>query len=105
MKTLFLIAAPLLALSGPVLAQPAPARMSVSTAGLDLATPDGVRVLDLRILHAASALCGTPSPADPGGRGKYDVCRDQARHSAAEIRERLLAQARPGTRMAAAAGQ
>lgn len=77
--------------------------LAVNTAGLDLSTEAGVRSLDLRILHAASALCGTPSPADPRGRIKLDECRTQARVAAAAQREQILAAAeRRGVRIAAA---
>jgi UrcA family protein len=90
MKTLTLLPFALLGLANPVSAQPVSGRMAVSTAGLDLATPDGVRALDLRILHAASALCGTPSPADPQGRAVVDQCRADARAAAIPERDRLV---------------
>ena len=105
MKTLFLLSLASLALTSPVSAQPASGRAAVSTAGIDLGSPDGVRALDLRILHAASALCGTPSPADPRGRKAYQDCRTEARASVAAERERLLAQARSGAPVAIASGQ
>jgi UrcA family protein len=93
MKTLSLLpfaSLLLLGLANPVSAQPVGGRMVVSTAGLDLATPAGVRALDLRILHAASALCGTPSPADPQGRARLDQCRADARAAATVERDRLV---------------
>jgi UrcA family protein len=94
------LAASTLALAAPASAEPVRSRLSVSTAGLDLNTAQGVRALDLRILHAASALCGTPSPADARGRAKYDDCRDQARTTAALQRDQILAAARGEVRLA-----
>ncbi|MFD1610763.1 UrcA family protein [Sphingomonas tabacisoli] len=105
MKTLFLISFAALAFASPAHAQPVAAQTAVSTAGLDLGTARGVRALDLRILHAASALCGTPSPADPRGRQDYDQCRADARATVAAERERLLANARSNAPVALAAGQ
>lgn len=95
MKTLLI--ASLLGLA----ATAAPAQtLSVRTADLDLATPAGVRALDLRILHAASALCGTPSPSDIAARAKLDDCRAQVRASADLARTRAIADATT-TRVAA----
>lgn len=92
MKTLLLTASfAAVGIVSPVSAQPAPARMAVSTAGLDLATAAGQHELDLRILHASSALCGTPSPADGRGRAAYEQCRAEARATAATGRARALA--------------
>ena len=102
MKTLFLIPLAALAFASPLSAQPVNARAAVSTAGLDLGTPDGVRALDLRILHAASALCGTPSSADPRGRATYEQCREEARATAAAERSRGVALARHGGSVAVA---
>jgi UrcA family protein len=83
-----LITAALIAVTtfaSPSQAQPAGNRAAavVSTAGLDLSTPAGQRVLDLRVLHAASALCGIPSSTDPLGRSAFNRCRAEARASAA----------------------
>jgi UrcA family protein len=108
MKTPYLIPLASLALLGfasPSFAQPASARLAVSTAGLDLGTPAGVRALDLRILHAASALCGTPSPADPRGRAQTDECRADARGAAATERDRLVRLAAGTGEVVAASGQ
>ena len=105
MKTLFLIPLAALAFASPVSAQPASTRAAVSTAGLDLTTPDGVRALDLRILHAASALCGTPSPADPRGHAGYDQCRADVRASAAAERAHAVELARRAAPAVVASGQ
>ncbi|WP_404371227.1 UrcA family protein [Sphingomonas sp. MMS24-J45] len=58
--------------------QPRDHRTTVSTAGLDLASTKGQHRLGLRILHAASSLCETPSAADPLGWKTYIRCRDEA---------------------------
>lgn len=108
MKTLLITLA--LALGTGVAASPASAesaataRVAVSTAGLDLNTAKGVRALDLRILHAASAACGTPSSADARGRVKFDQCRDEVRTAAVAQRDRILQAAREqnGMRIASA---
>ena len=105
MKSLILIAAfavPTLMFANPVSAEPVPARLTVSTAGLDLSTAKGVRSLDLRILHAASALCGVPSPSDARGRPNYENCRAKARAAASSKREQLLAAARGRVEVAVA---
>jgi UrcA family protein len=105
MKTLFLIPLAALAFASPAIAQPTSSRTVVSTAGLDLGTAKGVRALDLRVLHAASALCGTPSPADLRGREAFDQCRADARATADRERARLLASASSGATTAIAAAQ
>jgi UrcA family protein len=94
MKTLLLAASfAALSIARPVAAQPAAGSLVVSTAGLDLATVRGQRALDLRILHAVSALCGTPSPADARGRVRFDACRANAVASATLERDRAVAMA------------
>ena len=90
MKTPFLLPLALLSVASPLAAQPLSARATVSTAGLDLGTAAGVRALDLRILHAASALCGTPSAADPRGPARLDQCRADVRAAAAAARDRIV---------------
>lgn len=78
-----------------------PVRHTIKTADLDLSTARGLRTLDLRILHAASALCGTPSPSDARGRKRYETCRTDARATAQVQREEILAAARGDVRLAA----
>lgn len=68
-------------------------RMVVSSAGLDLATAKGQRMLDLRIMHAASSLCGTPSPADALGWKSFKQCVEAAKAGADEQRRSALASA------------
>ena len=98
MKILLPLMLPLaaLGLATPVSAQPVNVRAAASTAGLDLVSPAGLRALDLRILHAASQACGTPSSADARGRIKYDQCRDEARATAVAQRSRAVEIARDG---------
>jgi len=81
------------AASSPASAQLTARTAAVSTAGLDLATAKGQRTLELRLLHTASALCGTPSAADARGRIKYEECRTEARATAADQVRVLAARA------------
>ena len=69
----------------------APHRIAVSHADLDLGTAEGRAALDLRVLHAARAACGTPSPADPRGRADVDACVAEARAAAAAQRDAAVA--------------
>ncbi len=68
-------------------------RIVVSHADLDLATARGRATLDLRLLHAARAACGTPSPADARGPAKVADCVAQARIGVAAQREAIIASA------------
>lgn len=106
MKILFLAAALAAAgLANAASAEPATVRTTVSTVGLDLSTPEGMRALDLRILHAASAFCGTPSPADPQARASHSTCRNEFRASAEAGRARAIASAKGDLRLASAAAR
>ena len=90
MKSFLITFALIAAFAGtsPAAARPASRSTTVSTAGLDLATAGGQRRLELRLLHAASDLCGTPSSADARGRAKFDSCRDEVRGNvAAQVRQ------------------
>jgi len=103
MKTFALAAAIAATLSAaPALAQPAPARIVISPAGLDLATADGRAALDLRILHAARTACGTPSSADALGARKAAACVTELRVAATEQRDIMIASAERRTRTALA---
>lgn len=95
MKTIILAAVAAASLSAtPAFAQNnAPTRIEISSAGLDLATPQGRAALDLRVLHAARTACGTPSPADARGRTKADACVADLRLAAAAQRDTMIAQA------------
>lgn len=88
--------------SAPALAQPAPTRIVISPAGLDLATAEGRAALDLRILHAARTACGTPSSADAHGRSKAESCVADLRTAAAEQRDIMIASAERRTHTALA---
>ena len=104
MKTILIAAT--LAASLAIAAAPTPAiaqsggqqRVAVSHADLDLTTAQGRSALDLRILHAARAACGTPSPADPRGRASLNACVAEARATAAAERRRHRRGAAPGAR-------
>jgi UrcA family protein len=95
MKIILLAAVAAASLSAaPAFAQNgAPARIEISTAGLDLATVQGRTALDLRVLHAARTACGTPSPADAQGRSKADACVADLRLAAAAQRDTMIAAA------------
>ena len=85
MKTVLIaatLAASLAVAAAPALAQPAPLRVAVSHADLDLTTAQGRSALELRILRAARTACGTPSPADPRGRADLNACVAEARTAA-----------------------
>lgn len=69
----------------------APATVAVRTADLDLTSRAGVRRLDLRILHAASALCEPLRRPEPRSIVRYRRCRAAARGSAVEARDRAIA--------------
>lgn len=102
MKSLLITVALGLAFAGtsPAAAQPAPRTAAVSTAGLDLTTAKGQRTLELRLLHTASQLCGTPSSSDARGRIRYEKCRTEARATAAD-QVRLLAERAGAVKVAA----
>ena len=96
MKSIALILAAVLAAgttSVPAVAQNAAKPVRISYAGLDLNSADGRAALDLRIVHAARAACGTPSPADLLGRRKIDDCLTQFRNEAERQRDIVLARA------------
>lgn len=96
MKLLLLAAA---FAAAPLYAQPPAPSIAVNAVGLDLATAAGRRTLDLRIVHAVSALCGTPSSADPQGRAKLAACRADAMASASTARDRAVKIARASNRI------
>ena len=95
MKTIALAAVVAASLSAsPALAQTeVQTRIVISPAGLDLTTAQGRAALDLRVLHAARAACGTPSPADARGRSKSEACVADLRLAAAAQTEVMIAAA------------
>lgn len=86
----------------PAAAQGDPRPIAVSHADLDLTTARGRAALDLRLLHAARAACGTPSPADPRGPAKADECVARTLASAAVQRDAAVALAERQSRSALA---
>ena len=76
-------------------ADPGTRQTVVRIADLDLASARGQRVLDLRILHAAYALCDTPSAADLLGWNAFKHCRDMAVAGANAQRQPLVAMKNP----------
>ena len=98
MNSLFLVAALTVAtFTVPVRAEPSrldTVRATIATRDLDLTTEAGVRILDRRIVVAASRLCGTPSAAVPRARTRFEQCRDAARANADTTRRRAIASAR-----------
>ena len=95
MKTILFAAVAAASLSAaPAFAQNnAPARIEISSAGLDLGTAEGRATLDLRVVHAARAACGTPSPADARGPAKAAACVADLRLAAAAQRDTMIAAA------------
>ena len=92
MKTLILAALVAAAIPAmPALAQDAPRTVAIAYGDLDLGTAQGRARFDLRVLHAARAACGTPSPADLRGRIKQDECVAEIRAAAAPQRDALVA--------------
>lgn len=77
-------------------------RIAISHADLDLATEAGRATLDLRLLHAARAACGTPSPADALGVQRADACLAELRTAAAAQRDAIIAVAMRRTQPALA---
>lgn len=87
-------------LSAPAIAAPAQfpdQQARVSTSGLDLRTDAGAKALELRILRAATELCGQPSSFDLLGYRKAQRCRDDAQSAAAAQRNARVASARSPT--------
>jgi UrcA family protein len=82
----------------PASAQTGPRQVAVSHAGLDLATAKGRAALDRRLLHAARAACGIPSPADLRGRAKLDACVADTIAAAAPRRDAAIALAQRQSR-------
>ena len=78
--------------TAPALAQTgAEPRIAVGYADLDLDTAEGRAALDLRLLHAARTVCGTPSPADARGYARLAQCVAEARAAAAAQRDAAIA--------------
>jgi UrcA family protein len=77
-------------------AEPITLTSIVQTADLDLASADGRRELDRRIVRAARDVCGTASDVDLEGKNDVRQCRTETIAAATSQREQLLA-ARSGS--------
>ena len=77
-------------------ADPATVSSIVQTADLDLASSDGQRELDRRIVRAARDVCGVASDADLAGKNAVRECRVETLAQVASQRDQLLAAARMG---------
>jgi UrcA family protein len=76
------------------LAEPAVPQTKVSlvrTADLDLNSSAGRRQLELRLVHAASDVCGTASDADLQGKNEVRKCREGVLAVARSQRDAVLA--------------
>lgn len=54
-------------------------QVSISTANLDLASPQGRQMLERRVNAAISAMCGTPVFGDRDEAEALRACREEAR--------------------------
>ncbi len=79
-----LVAALALCAAAPAFAAPVyeTRTVTVSTAGLDLATAQGVATLEKRIRHAAVQACGEPDMKNPEDLGAIHTCRVKAMQGA-----------------------
>ncbi len=97
-------------LATPALAQDYPSGTEtriVSTYGLDLSNPRGVRTLDHKLGLAIADVCGTGSAADPERVRRVRDCRHAVRAQVAPARSRAIIAANhePDGRMLAAQTQ
>jgi UrcA family protein len=86
--------------AAPTLAQsvaPAPSRVVVTTADLDLGSKAGQGALDRRLAHAVIEACGTTSDADLAGQNDVRRCREQTSAAVAARRDRLVQLASKGS--------
>jgi len=65
----------------------------VRYADLDLATPDGVRILRQRIAQAVDRVCALPNAEQLAQRPRVAECRAQARSQAEALAAQLLRKA------------
>ncbi len=88
--------------AGPTLLAPTPAlaqnvttpQVAVRVADLNLATPDGVRLLDQRLHRAVSAVCELDGPATLAAMNRRWACQEAAFARIAPRRDALIAAAR-----------
>jgi UrcA family protein len=85
-----LVATALLAFAAPTFASPAQdtEKLVISTAGINLATPAGQRVLAHRVNAAIDQLCNAETFATADGYDALNDCRDEVR---AEVQPQLKA--------------
>ncbi|MBX9797452.1 UrcA family protein [Sphingomonas sp.] len=92
-----LVAAALLAAALPACAQAQDIdtpRVTVSVAGLDLASPGGVNLLDRRLWQAADAVCGGATPATHASMREQRQCRAAVLRNVAAQRDAAIQAAR-----------
>lgn len=90
-----LVAAALLSISIPALAEPAfsTAQVRVDTSGIDLTSAAGRQTLERRINTAISAMCGAPVFGTRDEADALRACRTEARAAAEPQRRMAIAQA------------
>jgi len=98
-KLSFLLA---IALATPAAAQGVSPDIRVAYGDLNLASPDGVRVLDRRIAMAVERSCADMAHTDLRTTLAIAQCRQDKRAAAAGERDRVLAAAYSATRVASA---
>lgn len=89
----------------PAFAQGGGRSIAVPHADLDLGRAEDRARLDLRLLHAARAVCGPASPADPYGRQRLADCVTEARSAADRLRTEIIARAQRSAGPVLASGQ
>jgi UrcA family protein len=100
--TAFLITAAAIK-AAPAIAAPVTPTINVSlvhTADLDLSTPSGQHVLNVRLAQAAREVCGTASDVDLAGKNDVRKCRNDVLANANGQRDQLLAAAGRGAQIA-----
>lgn len=91
-----------IALAAPAAAQESLPDVHVAYRDLNLAAPDGVRVLDRRIAAAVERACPDPARTDLRTAIEINRCRQDKAAEAANQRAQVLAAAQPATRVASA---
>lgn len=69
---------------------PEPARITIDTVGIDLATPAGQQMLDRRIVRAVQAVCGSAGP-QTGTRVQSQAVRACIAKARAEAKQQVAA--------------
>jgi UrcA family protein len=89
-------------LTAPAVAQDRMPDIHVAYQDLNLATPDGVRILDHRIAAAVDRACPDPARTDLRTALEIDRCRHDKSAEAAGEKARVMAAAQSATRLASA---